>query len=87
MSPQSKLRRDPSGPSRGIIAWRRFVLETLLCIVLLLAILLLIVQKPHDILCGPAVVAFAGSILRILRNGGESPGIPVNRLDPPRPES
>jgi len=36
--------QSPTGPSPGLIAWRRFILETLLCCVLVGLIVYLIVK-------------------------------------------
>jgi uncharacterized membrane protein len=55
-----------SGPSKRARQWRRFLIETLLCIVLLAAIVVVWARGRSDFLAGSATVALVGLILRIL---------------------
>jgi hypothetical protein len=65
--PQSSRRsQGQGGPSPGTVAWRRFVLETLLCVVLLTLIVLIGVRVPTKPLAGLAVAALVTWIVRIL---------------------
>lgn len=61
------MHRDRGGPSPGTIAWRRFVIETLLCLVLVAVIVAIALEARHDLLAGPAIVALAGAIVGIVR--------------------
>ncbi len=54
------------GPSRGAIAWRQFVFETVVCVVLVLAIVAVWLRARSDLFAGTATVLLVGLILRIL---------------------
>jgi hypothetical protein len=60
MAPQQKYR----GPSRGIIAWRGFVVETVLCVVLIAEIVL---RGSHDVLAAPSLAVMIAAVVRIVR--------------------
>lgn len=59
-------RPDNQGPSKRLLAWRRFWFEVALIILLLVVIGLLAVDRPHGIVQGAAITACAGVILQIL---------------------
>jgi hypothetical protein len=59
------------GPSPSVIAWRRFVIETVLCLVLLGAIVVIALGARHILLAGPAIIALSGAILGILWHGSD----------------
>lgn len=54
------------GPSRGAVAWRQFVFETVVCVVLILAIVAVWARQRSDVFAGTATVVLVGLILRIL---------------------
>jgi hypothetical protein len=53
-----------------MIAWRRFLLETVLCVVLIAAIVLVAFRASNNLLAGAAVGACVTAILRILWRRG-----------------
>jgi glycerol uptake facilitator-like aquaporin len=55
------------GPSRAVLAWRRFVVELLVCAVLLLAIVAIALGASHEPLAAPAMLALASMILAVVR--------------------
>ncbi len=57
---------DNGGPSRGTLAWRRFLLELLLCLVLTAMIVVVILRARHEVLTAPVIAAMVAAILRIL---------------------
>jgi hypothetical protein len=58
------------GPSKAALAWRRFVIELLVCVVLLLAIVAIALGASHEPLAAPAILALAGMILGVVRREG-----------------
>jgi glycerol uptake facilitator-like aquaporin len=54
------------GPSRSVVAWRGFLIETLLCLVLIAMIVVIAVHAPANPLAGVSVVALVAAITRIL---------------------
>ncbi|HTA96846.1 MAG TPA: hypothetical protein VK730_04295 [Solirubrobacteraceae bacterium] len=59
--------RKGRGPSRWLVAWRRFLVESLLCLVLVGVIVLAAVRGLGGVLIGPFVVTVAAAIVRIVR--------------------
>jgi hypothetical protein len=59
--------RKSEGPSRGLVAWRRFLVESLLCLVLIGVIVLAAVRELGGVLIGPFVVTVALAIIGIVR--------------------
>jgi hypothetical protein len=59
--------RDRRGPSQSLVAWRRFLLESLLCLVLIGVIVLASVRELGGILIGPFIVTVAFAIVGIVR--------------------
>jgi ABC-type Co2+ transport system permease subunit len=59
--------RDERGPSQGLLAWRRFLVESLLCMVLIGVIVLASVRELGGILIGPFVVTVALAVIGIVR--------------------
>ena len=59
--------QDGDGPSPRMFAWRLFIMETVLCVVLVAAIVAIALEARHDLLAGPAIIALAGVIVKILR--------------------
>jgi hypothetical protein len=57
------------GPSPRAEAWRRFLIETLLCFVLLGAIVAIALEAGHELLAGPAIGGLAAGIVAIVRHG------------------
>lgn len=55
-------------PSRWLVAWRRFLVESLLCLVLLGVIIIAAVRGHGGILIGPFVAALAAVIVQIVRH-------------------
>ena len=55
-----------AGPSARIIAWRRFWIETLLCLTLLAIIVTTAFGSPTQPLSGIAIVGLVAWIVRIL---------------------
>jgi hypothetical protein len=66
MATHPQRREEHAGPSPGIIAWRRFLVETVLCIVLVIAIAVVVLGASHDIVASPVVAALVAAILRIV---------------------
>jgi hypothetical protein len=62
------LARDDGGPSRGLVAWRRFLVESLLCVVLIGVIALAAVRGFGGVFFGPFVVSVAFAIVAIVRH-------------------
>lgn len=54
------------GPSPRDVAWRRFVIETLVCLVLLAALGVVWLRGHADLFAGSATVVLVGLILRIV---------------------
>lgn len=63
------MRQNDGGPPPGFRAWWRFVIEGLVCLVLVAAIVVIAFEGRHNILSGPAILALAGMIVGIVRNG------------------
>jgi ABC-type Co2+ transport system permease subunit len=59
--------RKGRGPSRRVVAWRGFLVESLLCLVLIGVIVLAAVRGLGGVLIGPFVVTVAMAIIRIVR--------------------
>jgi ABC-type Co2+ transport system permease subunit len=59
--------RKSRGPSQRVVAWRRFLVESLLCLVLIGVIVLAAVRGLGGVLIGPFVVTVAAAIRRIVR--------------------
>jgi hypothetical protein len=67
MSEQSpRSSRIASGPSLGVVAWRRFIIETLVCFELLAVIAVVGFGASHDVFAGAAIAALVAAILRII---------------------
>ncbi len=64
---RSGARRAGGGPSRGLVAWRRFLVESLLCVVLIGVIALVAVRGFGGVLIAPFVVSVAFAIVAIVR--------------------
>jgi hypothetical protein len=64
---QGASRGNRGGPSPRTIAWRRFVIETLLCVVLVAVIVAIALQARHDVLASPAIVALTGAVVAIVQ--------------------
>jgi hypothetical protein len=60
----ARARRD--GPSQELIAWRRFLFETLRCIVLIGAIVMITVRASENMLTGVAIGGPATAVSRTL---------------------
>jgi hypothetical protein len=58
--------RQQDGPSRRLVAWRRFVLETVLCVVLIGAVGVIGLHASNNALAGIALGGAVTAILRIL---------------------
>lgn len=54
------------GPSQALVAWRRFVIETMLCFELLAVIAVVGFGMSHDLFAGAAIAVLATGVLRIL---------------------
>ena len=54
------------GPSPALVAWRRFVVETLICFELLAVIAVVGFGVSHDLFAGTAIGALVTAILRII---------------------
>lgn len=64
------MRRSPRrgrGPSRRLVAWRRFVVESLLCLVLIAMIAVAGTTRPGNVFIGTFVLSIAGAIIAIVR--------------------
>lgn len=57
---------DNGGPSPGTVAWRRFLLELVLCLVLTAMIVVVVLRARHEVLASPLIAAMVAAILRIL---------------------
>jgi undecaprenyl pyrophosphate phosphatase UppP len=55
------------GPSQRLIAWRRFVIETVVCVVLIGVMGVVALDARHDALAGVSVIAVASVIVGITR--------------------
>lgn len=56
------------GPSRRLIAWRQFIIETVVCVVLVGVIGVVALDARHDALAGASVIAVASLIVGIVRH-------------------
>ncbi len=54
------------GPSQALVAWRRFVIETMLCFELIAVIAVVGFGLSHDVFAGAAIAALVAAVLRIL---------------------
>lgn len=54
------------GPSTALVAWRRFLVETLLCVELVVVIPIVGLGTPHDLIAGLAVGSLVAAVLRII---------------------
>ena len=61
------LGREDEGPSQGLVAWRGFLVESLLCVVLIGVIALAAVRGLGGLFFGPFVVGVAFAIVAIVR--------------------
>ncbi|HKH79089.1 MAG TPA: hypothetical protein VJ996_03660 [Solirubrobacteraceae bacterium] len=59
-------RGSREGPSRSIVAWRRFLIETLLCLVLIALIVVIGARATGDPFAGICVIALIAAVTRIL---------------------
>jgi glycerol uptake facilitator-like aquaporin len=59
-----------TGPSSRIIAWRNFLAETTLCVVLIAVIVVFALSRANDILIGSTIATLAGIILGVLWRHG-----------------
>jgi di/tricarboxylate transporter len=48
------------------VAWRRFLLELVLCLVLTAMIVVVVLRARHEVLASPLIAAMVAAILRIL---------------------
>jgi hypothetical protein len=64
-SPNQVLPLD-SGPAPALIAWRRFIIETLVCFELIAVIAVIGFGASHDLFAGAAIGALVTAILRIV---------------------
>jgi hypothetical protein len=55
-----------SGPAPALIAWRRFIIETLVCFELIAVIAVIGFGASHDLFAGAAIGALVAAILRIV---------------------
>jgi len=62
------LSSESGGPTPRAWAWRRFIIETLVCLVLLAAMVEMGRQARDNIFAGPAILALAGAIVAIVRH-------------------
>jgi hypothetical protein len=62
--------RVDSGPSPALVAWRRFVIETLVMLELLAVIAVVGFGASHDLFAGAAIATLVTAILRILWRRG-----------------
>jgi glycerol uptake facilitator-like aquaporin len=58
---------DVPGPSRQAIEWRKFLIETVICIVLVFLIVVIGLHASGNLLAGPSIVGLVAVILGILR--------------------
>ncbi|MGO9320665.1 MAG: hypothetical protein ACLQBY_07690 [Solirubrobacteraceae bacterium] len=54
------------GPSPALVAWRRFIVETLVCFELIAVIAVVGFGASHDLFAGAATGALVAAILRII---------------------
>lgn len=59
---------EDGGPSAALVAWRRFVIETLVCFELVALIAVLGFGASHDLFGGALIGTLVVAILRILRH-------------------
>ncbi len=55
------------GPSARVVAWRGFLVETILCVVLLAAIGAITLHADQNITAGAAIIAIAGTVITVVR--------------------
>ena len=60
-------RRKSRGPSRRLVAWRKFVVETVICLVLIAAIVSASLLLPRNIFTGWFVLSAAAAVVAIVR--------------------
>lgn len=58
------------GPSQALVAWRRFVIETMLCFELLAVIAFFGFELSGDVFAGAAIATLVAGILRIVWHRG-----------------
>jgi hypothetical protein len=54
------------GPSETLVAWRRFVVETLLCFELIAVIAVVGLGASHGLFAGAGLAALVAAVLRIV---------------------
>jgi hypothetical protein len=62
--------RGAAGPSPSLVAWRRFIIETLVCFELIAVIAVIGFGASHDLFAGAAIATLVAAILRILWHQG-----------------
>lgn len=76
------------GRSSRFVVRRNLVIETALCVVLLGAIIVVVVDARHDIFAGPTIIALATTIMTILRSAPtptDDPATPGGADEPDSP--
>lgn len=68
MSEEQPHRRH-NGPPPALLAWRRFVIETLICFELVAVIAVVGLGGSHDLFAGAAIATLVATILRIIWRG------------------
>lgn len=63
-----KGRAPKAGPSRWLVAWRRFLIESLLCLVLIGVIVIVAVRGIGGVLFAPFIAGVATVIVQIVRH-------------------
>jgi len=71
--PRESLRarraQQATGPSRALLEWRRFVVETLLCCELLALVAVVGLDASHGLAGGLLIGGLVTSVLRVARRG------------------
>jgi hypothetical protein len=59
---------DPlyKGPTPGMVAWRRFLIETVVCVELIAVIAVVGIRASHELLAGVAIGGIVAIILRVI---------------------
>ncbi len=61
------MRRQPlKGPSQGLLSWWQLTIESVVCIVLIGAVVLLWIRSPVGWLNGSATALLTGLVLRVV---------------------
>jgi hypothetical protein len=59
--------RHSEGPSPSLMAWRRFLIETLVCLVLVAAIITVVLDARHSFLTGATILPLAAFVVGVVR--------------------